>query len=451
MMPRNSNNQGLLSSWKEIAAYLDCDERTCRRWEQNFGLPIHRMEGSSKSRVYAYKDELDTWRREKLNGVLKTNGKELSAPKRRGSKTAKMLLWLLPLLAVSVAGVLFLFRPSPGQPADFRIDGSKLIILDRNGEKLWDFDTGLQTLRPESVYRILFQTKRFDEHGTLVLPSLLIRDINRDGKSEVVFVPKTLEERYEPGIFCFDHRGRKLWHYTPGRELRFGGHIYSGDYPIRGIEAFDTRDDGIFDIFLATGHQPHSPSGLVALDCRGKVMGEFVNWGRIHDIVCADFDSDGPKEILIAGQNDEYKRGCVALFDPGQISGSSPQGEAYTCESCGPGSEKYYLLFPRTDVDLALKEDKVSISEIHLLKNNRIEISPRMPHVFFELDCDLRVQDIKGSDAFRLQHRELRAAGKISSVLDDAYYEELKKGVLYWDGEQWTSTPSMNKYWNNPR
>ena len=31
-----------LQSWKEIAAYLERDERTTRRWEQNAGLPIRR-------------------------------------------------------------------------------------------------------------------------------------------------------------------------------------------------------------------------------------------------------------------------------------------------------------------------------------------------------------------------------------------------------------------------
>ena len=157
MTPQNSNNQGLLSSWKEIARYLDCDERTCRRWELNFSLPIHRMEGTAKSRVYAYKEELDAWRREKLNGVLKANGEELSTTKRGGFKKAKMLLWILPLLVVIIAAI-FLFRPSPGQPADFRIEGSKLVVLNVSGKKLWTFDTGLANLEPEKVYRARFQT-----------------------------------------------------------------------------------------------------------------------------------------------------------------------------------------------------------------------------------------------------------------------------------------------------
>jgi len=49
----------------EIADYPGCDERTCLRREKGFGLPIHRIEGAKKSRVYAYRDEIDRWQREK--------------------------------------------------------------------------------------------------------------------------------------------------------------------------------------------------------------------------------------------------------------------------------------------------------------------------------------------------------------------------------------------------
>jgi hypothetical protein len=60
-MSATQKKENLLSSWKEIASYLDCNERTCRRWEKAFGLPIHRFEGKPTYRVYAYKDELDQW------------------------------------------------------------------------------------------------------------------------------------------------------------------------------------------------------------------------------------------------------------------------------------------------------------------------------------------------------------------------------------------------------
>lgn len=50
-----------LSSWKEIAAFFDCDERTLRRWEKERGLPVHRTPGGAGGKVFAYTEELSAW------------------------------------------------------------------------------------------------------------------------------------------------------------------------------------------------------------------------------------------------------------------------------------------------------------------------------------------------------------------------------------------------------
>jgi predicted DNA-binding transcriptional regulator AlpA len=60
-------DEDLLQSWKEIAAYLGRSERTCRRWETEFRLPIHRMDGSVRGSVFAYKSEIDRWTDEILH------------------------------------------------------------------------------------------------------------------------------------------------------------------------------------------------------------------------------------------------------------------------------------------------------------------------------------------------------------------------------------------------
>jgi TolB-like protein len=54
----------ILESWKAISAYLNRSERTCRTWELELGLPVHRLDGSPKARVFAYPEELDRWLRE---------------------------------------------------------------------------------------------------------------------------------------------------------------------------------------------------------------------------------------------------------------------------------------------------------------------------------------------------------------------------------------------------
>lgn len=50
-----------LGSWKEIAAFFECDERTVRRWEKERGLPIHRAPGGAGGKVFAYSNELSAW------------------------------------------------------------------------------------------------------------------------------------------------------------------------------------------------------------------------------------------------------------------------------------------------------------------------------------------------------------------------------------------------------
>jgi len=54
-------NERRLESWKEIAGFFDRDEKTVRRWEKDLGLPVHRLPGVSKGRVYAFPQELSEW------------------------------------------------------------------------------------------------------------------------------------------------------------------------------------------------------------------------------------------------------------------------------------------------------------------------------------------------------------------------------------------------------
>jgi len=50
-----------LDSWKDIAAYLRRDIRTTQRWALSRGLPVRRVPGGNKPRVFALKSEIDEW------------------------------------------------------------------------------------------------------------------------------------------------------------------------------------------------------------------------------------------------------------------------------------------------------------------------------------------------------------------------------------------------------
>jgi TolB-like protein len=60
------NEEEFLDSWKKISAHLGKEVRTCRRWEKQLGLPIHRIDKNShRSGVFAYRSEINQWLRER--------------------------------------------------------------------------------------------------------------------------------------------------------------------------------------------------------------------------------------------------------------------------------------------------------------------------------------------------------------------------------------------------
>lgn len=61
------NGADRLDSWKEIAAYLGREVRTVQLWEKSEGLPIHRHQHARQGSVYAFKSELDAWKRGRAN------------------------------------------------------------------------------------------------------------------------------------------------------------------------------------------------------------------------------------------------------------------------------------------------------------------------------------------------------------------------------------------------
>jgi len=56
-----STSRAVLQSWKEIASELSRGVRTVQRWERTLQLPVHRLGTSSRSPVYAFRDELHLW------------------------------------------------------------------------------------------------------------------------------------------------------------------------------------------------------------------------------------------------------------------------------------------------------------------------------------------------------------------------------------------------------
>lgn len=110
-MVTSTQQREILESWKEISSYLNRDVKTCQRWEQNLDLPIRRLDGTPRARVFAYKEEIDYWLEDKLNNREITTTKYLRIVKKKPKKfwialpvglalifTAVVILRLIPPL-----------------------------------------------------------------------------------------------------------------------------------------------------------------------------------------------------------------------------------------------------------------------------------------------------------------------------------------------------------------
>jgi len=433
----NTKKENLLSSWKEISVYLNVGIRTCHRYEKNFGMPIHRLDDSPRARVFAYKEELDEWQK----AMFKRQSD--SFIKKKSIKYSTLLLFIFTLLSLTVLYYIFFIRRTTYLPFDFTIKYSTLTILDEKGNDLWSKDLGIENLIDDAEYHNHFQTKRLVEARRLH-PYIIIKDINGDGYREILFSIKTQDGYNEGKLLCFNHKGEKLWEFPSGKNIKYGTTVYSADFMIHGIDLFDFNNDGELEIMVISFQHPYFPTQLSVLNNEGTKLDEYWHAGRITDYEIEDIDGDGLPELILVGCNNEYNKGCIIVFDAENIKGSSPQSkDDYIGEGFEPGSEKYYILIPNTDL-LLTETIRGSINIVQILKNKKIEVVTILTRIYYEFDFNMNLTDIRPSDDFRIKHRDKKAEGLISSTLSEQYFSDLANEILYYDGKNWTNKPTMN-------
>src|SRR5205823_4908960 len=108
----DSDRRERLESWKEIAVYLRRGVSTVQRWEQQEGLPVHRLPHAKKGSIFANKCELEAWWRARAHleplhqdavvpsgprprrGTLHQARARIAAPTADGRRRRALLVWL---------------------------------------------------------------------------------------------------------------------------------------------------------------------------------------------------------------------------------------------------------------------------------------------------------------------------------------------------------------------
>ncbi len=336
MRSEPAGTRRLLNSWKEIASYLACDERTARRWERERGLPVYRPPGDKRGHVYAYSDELDRW--------LSRNRQTNAAP-HATSRSFRQLRWavlvLLVLTSVVAAWHKFLRKPSPVRA---RLVGQTLEVRDAQNRVLWRH-TFPETLRSaEELRESLLPAARNTQ----------IADLDGDGEREVLFRAAHLPSNGSSGpdleeILCFSSRGRLLWRYRPEVTVRMGTVRFDG--PWRFTDWVVTPASGSkHDLWASVVHWHWRPSFVVRLDASGRASVRFVQAGWIY--VLNRVANHQGAYILAGGVNNEYSTASLAVLKQDGQPACSPQtpGSEFDCTDGPHGRPERYFLFPPSEI-----------------------------------------------------------------------------------------------------
>lgn len=452
-----------LNGWKEIAQHVGKGVRTVQRWEERYGLPVHRIgEGEGKI-VFADPDEIDTWlaseaRRRAVSEVPPPNGPassgvhtaeeglgaqarepgRLRSTRRRGALLAfaglvlTLAIPMVLLLAGSRRAGVGPFRMSRPHPASWRLEGDRFVALDSTSRPLWsqqlDLGHGLldPTLQAEPALRVL------------------IDDIDDDGEREVVAAVMSPIVRENRRLLLFDSDGRLRWGYQPVARARFGSTDYAPPWPV--LATFVTRGrDSKPSLWGVFTHGLWFPTIVDKLDVLAGVQGRYWSNGFVH--VIREVVWQGREVILIGAANNEHHGGSLAILPREAFGGRSPaEAEAYRCDTC-PGPEPLeFLVFPRMCTK-RVQEGNSFVSEVLVEGSEQLIVfvdhsgpDGAPAGVYYTFDRRLTLIRVEVTAEYRQIHERMRREGRIDHAFSESELHEALP-VRRWRGSQFEKLP----------
>jgi hypothetical protein len=449
-----------LDSWKEIADYVRRDVRTAIRWEDERGLPVHRVPGGKRGTVFAFTEEIDRWlagtqRRSVGRGAGDEStapcpppqGNSIAASSGIPSRTVWMALLAggLPLFALGLALQADVW-PGHGREAaaigTIQFADTVLVALGPTREVLWRHDFG----RPV-----------FDREDSQIgqAPTIFTADDDLDGDGRpdlVVNVPfasgttPPAPERNE--LFAFSAQGRVMWSHRLDESVTFGSGTYDPPWHSPGgppslvrpqVAVFEV--DGRKRIAWAQVHHTWWPSILSVLDAAGRPVSRWVHSGGIY-VVTVGRTSTGPR-LLVGGVSNSHEAAFFAVLDPRHVEGAGPEepGSPFECLSCPPGRPLRYFTVQPSELILASGPYN-SVFDVQPYED-AVEVRTResaSDSVFavqgiLRFSLDFMLEHAGWSSAWAARHRELEGLGRLGHSVEACSERARPPRVREWTPE----------------
>jgi len=414
---------GRLTSWKEIAAFFHVTVRTAQNWEAERGLPIHRIPGA-RGRVYAERHELLAWQ-----------AQAPTTPAVSESPVARTRWHPLALgvAAVAAAAVMLLARqrlPLAAEPADYRVEGSSVIVLDRNGQEVWRY----------LFDREILSNSQLDAMGAPATHKErpLFLDLDGDGSREFIFPNRARrEDNLGDELFVFSARGDILWKYRCADTIQSRAGAYSPQYYIENVQLLVTPETrGLLVNFL---NGPDEAANITLFSPQGQIVRRYWHSGHIHHMLIDDLNRDRFPEIYLGGMANFYHAADLVVLDPRNFGGASLEVPERQILGFGPPVELARLILPRT----LLSQHLAKYSTISALRTVGGELAVDVDECppcgkmgtssYFRFDRNLRFLDVKPGDFTAPAYQHAYQTGLLKILWDPRELDEMRK-VQYLSG-----------------
>ena len=325
-------------------------------------------------------------------------------------------------------------------PSYARANNEFLVAYNKEGSELWRKHVG----------------RGYDARGRIPEEYVATIDVDQDGKNEIIGIFGRFGSKNTPfkdnAVLCFNADGALRWNFEFHCQMTFGQETFSDRYKFISMTTGDLEKNGKCKIAAVAEHDPFWPTSVVLLDARsGALLHRYWNCGWIWSEKHKDLDGDGVEELIYAGENDSYEKSALLVIDPRKMEGHAPSTGQYTSQDSQPGLEKYYVLLPSSDLWVPFAHPKPHGDFLILEDDGSIEVRSEETTdgvsyaLIYYFNGAMKCTKVQASDSFIQLHRRLEANGKTKSVADAQYFEELRRGVEYWDGEKFVHEPTMNK------
>ena len=439
-----------MESWKEISTFIGRDVRTAMRWAAQ-GMPIHRIPGAKRSRVYAFRWEIDAWLQGQRDEGAKSEQTEVvphgrfeappaSSVTVRATRLRTLIgLAVLATTAIGLAAILAVRRSGQPQKQPVKVDfrGDSVVALDAANRELWSHHYAgpldpAATTDPQDLQRFV----RFV-------------DLDGDGKMEIILLAPTRLgpnplDGYHTEVDCFTAAGELLWSYVPAESFQFGEHRIDYDWRVSDIFV---SPQGVPRIWVSVFQNPWGNSFVAELDPRsGKPATRFVNTGMLY--VLNEVVDGGTRYLLAGGFNNEYESGTLALIDERIPFAASPQSRdtRHHCDNCPEGSPNYLLVFPRGEVNQITGPHENQIGFL-VVRGQHVQavqfeihrISGVSTHYEFRIAGGVTPISKRFDSPYDTLHRELSEKGQLTHSLEECPERANPAPVRMWTPSRgWT-------------